>query len=180
MTTETQRVFRSFLCVSVACCVSVVLAAAARGAGPQPKLEFHASFDKTSYTRNDPLLVTFTLKNAGKQPVWVNTRFYLSSQSAPDDDRDVSLILTSPSGKEIPCTFSYPTGFPKSDYFKLLQPGEEAASEHPRDLRGFFDLKEAGTYTVRAVYQNVFGAELGLDAAKGPLRSEPVAFAVTQ
>ena len=145
-----------------------------------PKLEFRASLDQGAYKSGEPVQISFTLKNADKQPVWVNTRFYLSSQSAPDDDRDVYLILTSPSGKEVPCTFSYPTGFPKSDYFKLLQPGEETASEHPRDLRGFFDLKEAGTYTVRAVYQNVFGAELGLDAAKGPLRSEPVAFAVTQ
>ncbi len=125
-------------------------------------------------------MISFTLKNAGKQPAWVNTRFYLSSQSVPDEDREVFLILTSPSGKELPCTFTYPTGLPKSDYFKLLQPGEEAASEQPRDLRGFFELKEAGAYTVRAVYHNLFGSELGLDAVKGPLHAEPVTFTITQ
>lgn len=167
--------------------LATVLAAVALGVGTaharpakSSTLEFRAALDKPSYTRNDPIQVTFTLKNIGKQPVWVNSRFYLSSQTAPEDDREVYLILTSPSGKELPCTFTYPTGLPKSDYFKLLEAGQEAASEHPRDLRSFFELKEAGTYTVRAVYHNVFGAELGLDAVKDPLESKPVTFTISE
>lgn len=171
--------FRWFLATVLV--VSVFGAGAAQARSPKsPALEFRASLDKSSYAIGEPVMMSFALKNAGKQPVWVNTRFYLSSQSVPAEDREVFLILTSPSGKELPCTFTYPTGFPKSDYFKLLQPGEEAASEHPRDLRGFFELKEAGAYTVRAVYQNVFGAELGLETFKGTLESKPVTLTLTQ
>lgn len=148
--------------------------------GKRAKLEFRATLDKPSYTRNDPIQVTFTLTNAGKQPAWVNTRFYTSSKTAAEEDREVYLVVTSPSGRDVPCTFSHPTGLPKTDDFKLLEPGQEAASENPRDLRRFFELKEPGTYTVRAVYHNVFGAELGLDAAKGPLESKPVTFSVSE
>ncbi len=146
----------------------------------KPKLEFRAALDKSTHTRNDPVLVTFTLQNTGQSSVWVNSRFYLNSQTVPKDDREIYLAVTAPSGAEVPCTFSYPTGLPKSDDFKLLEPGQEVASEQPRDLRGFFDLKESGTYTVRAVYQNVFGDELGLDTVKGPLESKPVTFTLTQ
>lgn len=165
--------------------LATVLAAITFGAGiaqarpsTSSKLEFRASLDKSSYASGEPVMVSFALKNTGKQPVWVNTRFYLSAQSVPDEDREVFLILTSPSGKELPCIFSYPTGLPKSGYFTRLEPGQEAASEHPRDLRGFFELKDAGAYTVRAVYQNVFGVELGLDAFKGPVKSTPVTFTI--
>ena len=150
-------------------------------AAKPPALEFRASLDKRSYAIHEPVMISFMLKNTGKGPAWVNTRFYLSAQSAPQDDRDVYVILTAPSGNDIPCTFSYPTGLPKSDYFKSLEPGQEAASESPRDLHGFFgELKEPGTYTVRAVYHNVFGAELGLDVFKGTLKSEPMTFVINE
>jgi hypothetical protein len=146
----------------------------------KPKLEFRASLDKTSYTRDDPILVTLTLKNTGKQPAWVNTRFYLSSKTVPPDDRDVYLTVTAPSGKELECTFNYPTGLPKTDYFKLLEPGQEVAADSPRDLRSFFTFEETGPYRVTATYHNVFGAELGLDAVKGPLESKPVTFTISE
>ena len=173
MTADLRRFLVAFLSIAL-------LVFGSAEAAKQPKLEFRVSLDKPSYTSTDPIQAAFMLKNTGKRPVWVNTRFYLSSRSVAEEDREVYLILTSPSGTEVPCTFSYPTGLPKSDYFKRLEPGQEAAAESPRDLRGFFELKEAGTYTVRAVYQNVFGAELGLDAFTGTLRSEPVTFIISQ
>ena len=170
--------------LALAAIAAVMLSAAPGPVGaatpPKSKPEFRATLDKTSYAGGEPVMLTFTLNNTGREPVWVNTRFYLSSKTAPEDDREVYLILTSPSGKELPCTFSYPTGFPKTDYFVRLEPGQEASSEHPRDVRGFFELKEPGTYTLQAVYHNVFGAELGLDAVKGPLESKPITFTISQ
>lgn len=170
-----------WLIVTVLAVGMLSVGSASASAAKPPTLEFRASLDKRSYASHEPVMISFMLKNTGKGPAWVNTRFYLSAQSAPEDDRDVYVILTAPSGKDIPCTFSYPTGLPKSDYFKSLEPGQEAASESPRDLHGFFgELKEPGTYTVRAVYHNVFGAELGLDTFKGTLKSPSVTFTITQ
>ena len=143
-------------------------------------LTFRVMSDKATYTGSEPVLVDFAITNTGKRPVWVNKRFYLSSATVPADDREVFLTVTSPSGKELPCIFSYPTGFPKSDYFQLLAPGQEATSENKRDLRAFFELKEPGTYRVVGTYQNVFGEELGLDTFKDPLRSASVTFTITQ
>ena len=160
--------------------VAGTLGAADARAAKSPRVEFRATLEKSSSASNDPIPVSFTLKNTGSQPVWVNARFYLSCPSAAEDDRDVTLTVTGPSGKELPCTFSYPTGLPKSEYFKQLEAGQEAAAEYPRDLRGFVELKAPGTYTLRAVYHNVFGAELGLEAFKGPLTAEPVSFTITQ
>jgi hypothetical protein len=148
-------------------------------AGKRAQFEFRVSLDKSTYARTDPIQLTFTLKNTGKQPVWVNTRFYLSSKTVPPDDREVYLTMTAPSGKELECTFTYPTGFPKTDYFKLLEPGQEVSAESPRNLRSFFTVEEAGAYRVTATYHNVFGAELGLDAAEGPSTAKPVEFTIT-
>ena len=76
------------------------------------------------------------------------------------------------------CQHFYETGYPKTEYFKLLGTGEEAKSDYPRNLKGLFDIVEPGTYTLVAVYQNVFGAELGLDTFKEQLVSEPVKFTI--
>ena len=145
----------------------------------KPALTFGASLDKASYAANEPILTTFTLTNGGKQPVWVNSRFYVSSNTLPRDDRDVYLTVRSASGKELECTFTHPTGFPKTDYFKLLQPEAAVSSEHPRDLRAFFKFEEPGTYTLTATYDNAFGPEIGLEAAQGPLTAAPVTLTIT-
>jgi len=137
-------------------------------------LKFSVSLDKNEYKPKDPINVTFKLENEGKEPVYVNKRFYLSSENMPKERRDVFLIVTSPSGAKLPCKFSYETGIPKSDYFELLQPGREVVSEYPRNLRGYFDFNEEGTYKVVAVYENIYGKEIGLDAFKDKITSTPV------
>ena len=143
-------------------------------------LELVVSFEKRAYSTSEPIPVRFTLRNAGVAPAWVSRRFYLGAESLPKESRDVVLHITAPSGAQAPCLFSFKTGLPKSDDFQRLEPGQEAVSEHPRDLRGFFTFTEAGTYTVVAVYQNVHGAEIGLNAFTGRLVSEPATFTLTQ
>lgn len=139
-------------------------------------LEFSIAFDKSEYKPDEPVNVSFKLENKGNTPVYINKRFYLGSEGMPRAGKDVFLIVTSPSGKKLPCKFSYETGIPKSDYFELLAPGKKAASEWKRDLRGYFDFKEPGVYKVVAVYQNIFGKEIGLDAFGERLASGPVSF----
>ena len=134
--------------------------------------------EKSEYSSGEPVNVVLALKNQGTDPVVVNQRFYISSEEAPQNQKEVYFELISPSGVKLKCQYVYPTGYPKSDYFKLLAPNEEAKSDYPRNLKGFFEITEPGTYTIKAVYENSFGQELGLDVFKGPLVSLPVKFTI--
>jgi hypothetical protein len=141
-------------------------------------LKFSLILDKAQYSADEPINITFSLRNLGSSPVMVNQRFYISDQKAAKNQKEVYFELTSPTGAKLACQHFYETGYPKTEYFKLLGTGEEAKSDYPRNLKGLFDIVEPGTYTLVAVYQNVFGAELGLDTFKEQLVSEPVKFTI--
>lgn len=143
-------------------------------------LKFSIILDKAEYQLNEPINATFKLENEGEQQVYINKRFYLSSEAVPNEEREVYLIVISPKEEKLPCKFSYETGLPKSDYFELLFPGKDVFSEFPRNLSGYFDLTEPGEYKFTAVYQNVFGQELGLDVFKEKLVSNPVLFKIVK
>ena len=148
--------------------------------GGQSGIVFTATLDKTEYTAEEPINLTFALKNQGssKNPVYVNKRFYFGSEEAPRNQKEIYVTITAPSGEKLPYKFPYEAGYPKTDYFTLLEPGQEIKAEYPRNLRGNFEFKEEGTYAVTAVYQNTFGRELGLDVFQGKLTAEPVKFEI--
>lgn len=143
-------------------------------------LKLSVLLDKSEYRQEEPINALFKLENKSKMPIYVNKRFYLSSENMPKEKKDLFLIVTSPSGAKLPCKFSYETGFPKSDYFVLLEPGKEVVSEYPRNLRGYFDFDGPGTYKVAAVYENVYGKEIGLDAFKDKIRSTAVSLRIVK
>lgn len=156
------------------------LAAPASPKGGQSDIVFTATLDKTGYTAEEPINLAFALKNQGssKNPIYVNKRFYFGSEEAPRNQKEVHVTITAPSGEKLPYKFPYEAGCPKTDYFTLLEPGQEVKAEYPRNLRGNFEFKEDGAYTVTAVYQNTFGRELGLDVFQGKLTAEPVKFVI--
>ena len=120
--------------------------------------------EKTEYTLSEPIEVRFKLENQGASPLFVNVRFKLGPKDAPKDQREIFLQAKGPSGQALPCKYpAYPTGFPKSDYFQLLQPHGEVISEGKIDLKSYFDFKEPGIYHITAMYENAYGQELGLD-----------------
>lgn len=144
-------------------------------------LEFSILLEKSEYKKQEPIMANFKLENKGEEPIWVNKRFYLNSESVAEDHRgEVVLKVTSPSGQEIPCKFAYEAGLPKSDYFEILAPGKSAVSEYPRNLCGYFDLNEPGVYNIVAVYQNISGKEIGLDVFGEKLTAEPVSLKVIE
>ncbi|MCK5556942.1 MAG: hypothetical protein KAJ01_01095 [Candidatus Hydrogenedentes bacterium] len=144
-------------------------------------LKFSISLDKTEYKKTDQIYVNFTLKNEGKKPVYVNKRFHINTEDSPKEEKEVYLIVTAPSGEKLTCREKpYDTGFPKTDYFVLLKRNEEAVSERKKRLKIYFDIKEPGTYTVAAVYKNVYGKEIGVEAFQGELKSDPVTMKIIE
>jgi len=133
------------------------------------------SFEKEEFKQDEPINAEFILKNTGKGPVYVNKRFQVGSKDFPKKDREIYMKVISPKGEEVPYKASpYEMGLPKSDYFVLLGPGEEASIDRKRNIKGYFDFKEPGEYKITATYENAYGAEIGLDAVKGKIESEPV------
>ena len=136
------------------------------------------SFDKAAYGRREPVSFRLTLENTGREALWVNTRFHLNSREASIEDREVALVIISPSSRILPCKFSDTTGLPRSDDFVLVEPGQSVASAGGQDLRTYADLPEPGTYQIVALYDNIFGDELEIPAFRGTLASEPVKFEI--
>jgi len=142
------------------------------------RLKLGLILEKAEYSASEPINVILSLKNLGDNPVMVNQRFYVSAKEAAQNQKEVYFDLISPAGVKLPCRNFYETGYPKTDYFKLLAPGEVVKSEYPRNLKGYFDIVEPGTYTLVAVYQNVFGSEIGLDVFKDQLVTDQVKFTI--
>lgn len=132
------------------------------------------SFDKEEYRLSDPIFVDFNLKNNGKKEVYVNGRFFLNADKKGSENGEVYLVVTSPSGEVLPSKATYVTGLPKTDCFLRLRPGEEADSERKRNIRPYFDFSRPGLYKVRAVYQNKYGKEIGLDVIDEEIVSDEV------
>lgn len=149
-------------------------------AKPGLALQFYLSFDKNEYKTNEPIYINFKLRNKGNKPVYVNKRFYVNSKDSKPEDREVYLRITSPSGEKLLCKASYDTGFPKTDYFVLLKPKEEITSERKKNLKAYFDLNVPGEYKVIAIYQNIYGPEIGVDAFKDKITSEPVTIKIVE
>ncbi|MFH1752958.1 MAG: hypothetical protein ABH875_02135 [Candidatus Omnitrophota bacterium] len=136
--------------------------------------------DKDEYTLGEPISLTFKLKNKGKDPVYVNNRMYLSSKEAPADQKDIYLSVISPEGEELAYKTSYETGLPRTDHFILLEPGGEIERERKQGIKHLFDFEKTGKYKITAVYQNVFGKEIGIDAFKEKIKSKPITIKIVE
>ena len=145
-------------------------------------LRLSVSFDKDEYTQKDPINLTLKLENKGSREVYINKRFYINSEDSPNKYREIYFSVLSPSGEKL--TYNEKafreTGLPKTDYFILLKPGEEAGMERPRNIKYYFDFKDPGAYKIKAVYQNIYGEEIGVDAFKGELVSKPVTIKILE
>lgn len=175
-----RLLLKAVVCTAFAATISVADAASTKPRRVKAPIAFHVTFANTEYKRNGPVEASLALKNNGKKPVWVNTRFYVNAPTLPNEEREVLLEVTSPTGETLSCTYSHQTGFPKSEYFQRLQGGQTVSAEHPYDLRSYFNLTTPGRYTVVGVYENVFGQEIGLDAFTGPVTSTPVTFTIVE
>lgn len=139
------------------------------------------SFDNSEYKQSDQINIDFKLTNKGEAPVYINKRFQLNSEDSDKKDREIYLSIISPSGEKLSYKTPYSeTGLPKSDYFVLLKPGEEAGLERKYNIKYYFDFTALGTYKITAVYQNVYGDEIGLDTVKDEIKSDTVEIKIAE
>ena len=143
-------------------------------------LKFSISLDKAEYKKAERIYIKFELKNDSKKSVYVNKRFHINTEDSPEKEKEVYLIVTDPDGEKLSCKNAYDTGLPKTDYFVSLKRGEKVVSERRKNLKNHFDIKEPGTYTVTAVYKNVYGKEIGVAAFEGELTSPTVTIKITE
>ena len=143
-------------------------------------IEKAEEFAKKEYQKNDPININLTLKNEGRGPVYVNKRFHINSPQSPKPEREVYLLVTSPKGENLACKIDHDTGYPKSDYFVLLQPGEKVSIKRQRNIKYYYDFSSPGTYTISAVYQNAYGKEIGLDVFSEKISSKPVKIKISE
>lgn len=153
--------------------ITVVIVTGSAGYAASKNVAFSITLDKDKYEKSDPIPITFTLKNKGNEPVYINKRFFLNSEESRAEEREVYLVVISPKGKRLKIKRSLETGLPKSDYFVLIEPNKEVSSKRASNIKHRYDFNEPGEYTITAVYKNVFGDEIGLSAFKGEVKSKP-------
>ena len=138
-------------------------------------LELTLELDKITYSSQDDIKTKVILKNSGDKPLLVNGRLALNSPDAPDEFREVSLLITNNIGDELPFSARVNIGEPKDKDFKELVSHQSIEREY--SLRSVFELSKASKYSARAVYQNQADPSVGA-AWKGEVTSNTVSFTV--
>ncbi len=170
-------VFRALIIILIT--ISSILsyagsAYAARG------IELIVSSDKGEYASTDPIYLVFKLKNKSKKPVYVNKRMFVGSEESEPTKRDIYLTVISPEKEKLPCKVSYDTGFPRTDHFLLLNPGDEIERDRKQGIKHFFDFDTPGKYKITVTYENAYGDEIGVDAFKKRIESKPITLRILE
>lgn len=157
-----------------------LLLAGLTAARPAQEVELKLALEWEEYKLSENIDCEFQLWNRGDRPIWVNKRFKLGSEKADPRQKELVLLVKEASGAPVEMkTFDHETGFPKSDFFVQLKPGEKAAADRKWNLKDLAKIEKPGEYELTAVYQNTYGKELGLDAFKQKITGS-VKFRVTE
>lgn len=108
--------------------------------------EFSITVPSTSVSSNDHVVLTMAVENTSERDYYVNARF-----AAVPKVGDVWLKVRY-GGKEVPYKFRVRLRPLEASDFVLLKPGERVVAGV--ELSKGYNLKEAGTYEIEAVYLN--------------------------
>jgi SAM-dependent methyltransferase len=113
-----------------------------------------------------PLEATVELTNAGDEPLLVNRRLALNTATAPRAQREVWFEVTGPGEQPRDFQAKVKIGPPQPGDAVELAPG--ASISHAWNLADYFDLREPGTYWIRANYGSAPLADRQGRAVWGP------------
>jgi hypothetical protein len=113
-----------------------------------------------------PLEATVELTNAGDEPLLVNRRLALNTATAPRAQREVWFEVKGPGEQPRDFQAKVKIGPPQPGDAVELAPG--ASISHAWNLADYFDLREPGTYWIRANYGSAPLADRQGRAVWGP------------
>jgi len=123
-----------------------------------------------------PVLLHVTLTNRGSQPLWLNGRLGLNSPFAAPSQRELTLWIAGPDGRQLRFAAFLDQYFAQAKDFCVLRPSESVTAT--LDLAKYYPFDQEGVYTVRARYADGSPkfppAPDGVIPFKGPLRSNEV------
>lgn len=134
------------------------------------------TLDKADYSSGEAIQATLFLRNATNESLLVNKRMAVNLPSAPDAVREVSFLISGPSGQELPLNARINVRLPTEDDFSILSPGQTV--QQTRELQSLYSFEESGQYSIYAVYQNMEDPPSGAEAWKGEITSNLVILTV--
>ena len=132
--------------------------------------------ERETYQSGDAIPVMLVLTNLGHENLLVNSRMAPNHPHAPDSQRDIVFVITSPSGQKMQLNKFINMRAPKEDDFIILAAGETV--ERSINLEQIFSFVETGEYSIQAIYQNKADPGTDESAWKGEISSEKVTFTV--
>ena len=131
--------------------------------------------DEDTYTMGDDILVKYTIQNVSTEKILVLSRLAMSNFEG-DPLGVIWFRITTPSGQDAVMHWKVDTRYTNSD-FVWLEPGEALVIEE--NVSDWYDLLEAGQYSVQATYENqVLDPDNGETAWKGLVESNTVYFTI--
>jgi len=123
-----------------------------------------------TYTPAEEKKCLVYVKNTGGSPVKVNNLFTIGDVN--DQSSLLSFEVKDPGGNTVPYKARNKMAAPEERNFVTLAPGESVYKYY--DLNsGVFDFSATGTYTIKAIYRNLYQNAAG-DAWRGKIISAPV------
>jgi hypothetical protein len=139
------------------------------------------TLDKQTYTADETILATLTIKNVSTQSVWVNKRMAIDYKWTLEGDGEVYFVVLNPSGGELGFGFDINRNQAMSSDYVEMHPGDILTQTY--DLEEYYIGRgsgvETGTYSVQGAYHNAYQPALGYPVWKGEILSNVVKFTIS-
>jgi hypothetical protein len=160
-------------------CIVFLLLIAALGCSKKDEesLELAIESHQEVYKSGDDIRMRLILENNGSEPVLVNERMAIS-YSVDYPFGEISFVIITPSGQTAYVYVKYGELRPDNNDFVVLESREKIVDEYV--LNEIYEpLYEAGTYSIQAIYHNIWDPKNGEIAWKGQVESDKINFVIT-
>lgn len=150
----------------------LMTSASSQASRPQ-ELRLRISFEKSTYSADQPIVCRVLVENVSDSHVSLNSRMLVNVSTGP---HELTFRILGPDKKTVPFTSKIRASF-AGDQFTLLLPGQVAGVLY--DLTKDHELSQRGSYTVQAFYENHSDAPASMNFPatwKGTLESNRASF----